>query len=192
MVPDLVEIPAGSVVQGTALSAITELVAEHADLEVPGSWFLKECPAHEVHVPGFSLSRTPVTVAQYNTFASSEGMPSRTDDDALPVHGVTFDEAGAFCAWAASQTGLALRLPTESEWERAASPFGILDMAGNVDEWTATTYAPYPGAPEVPSPSPGRWMRMSHAAVRGSTAATSHAARVGTASTTGPTESPGC
>ncbi|CAM3578088.1 SUMF1/EgtB/PvdO family nonheme iron enzyme [Kibdelosporangium persicum] len=28
-----------------------------------------------------------------------------------------------------------------------ASPFGVLDMAGNVEEWTATIYAPYPGAP---------------------------------------------
>src|SRR5262249_8174864 len=28
-----------------------------------------------------------------------------------------------------------------------ASPFGVLDMAGNVDEWTASEYKPYPGGP---------------------------------------------
>jgi toxoflavin biosynthesis protein ToxD len=32
-----------------------------------------------------------------------------------------------------------------------ASPYGVLDLAGNLDEWTRTVYAPYPGAPaEVP------------------------------------------
>ncbi|MEQ7005279.1 SUMF1/EgtB/PvdO family nonheme iron enzyme [Actinopolymorpha sp. B17G11] len=28
-----------------------------------------------------------------------------------------------------------------------ASPFGVLDLAGNCDEWTSTEYARYPGAP---------------------------------------------
>jgi formylglycine-generating enzyme required for sulfatase activity len=27
------------------------------------------------------------------------------------------------------------------------SPYGLLDVAGNLDEWTGTEYAPYPGAP---------------------------------------------
>ena len=32
---------------------------------------------------------------------------------------------------------------------RRASPFGVLDMAGNCDEWTSTEYFRYPGAPET-------------------------------------------
>jgi formylglycine-generating enzyme required for sulfatase activity len=28
-----------------------------------------------------------------------------------------------------------------------ASPYGVLDLAGNCDEWTSTEYTPYPGAP---------------------------------------------
>jgi formylglycine-generating enzyme required for sulfatase activity len=36
-----------------------------------------------------------------------------------------------------------------------ASPFGVLDLAGNVDEWVRDEYAPYPGAPpEVPRTEP--------------------------------------
>ena len=36
-----------------------------------------------------------------------------------PVVGVCWYEARAYCAWLAAQTGLALRLPTEVEWEAA-------------------------------------------------------------------------
>jgi formylglycine-generating enzyme required for sulfatase activity len=32
-------------------------------------------------------------------------------------------------------------------YPRGASPFGVLDMAGNLDEWTRSAYRPYPGAP---------------------------------------------
>ncbi|WP_424217080.1 formylglycine-generating enzyme family protein (plasmid) [Streptomyces sp. BI20] len=42
--------------------------------------------------------------------------------------------------------GLGTTTPVGS-FPEGASPFGVLDMAGNVDEWTATRYAPYPGAP---------------------------------------------
>lgn len=47
--------------------------------------------------------------------------------------------------------GIGTTTPVGS-FPEGASPFGVLDMAGNADEWTSTLYAPYPGAPEeVPS-----------------------------------------
>ncbi|GGZ29517.1 formylglycine-generating enzyme family protein [Streptomyces poonensis] len=46
--------------------------------------------------------------------------------------------------------GIGTTLPVGS-FPEGASPFGVLDMAGNADEWTSTRYAPYPDAPaQVP------------------------------------------
>ena len=55
-----------------------------------------------------------------------------------PVTGVTRFEAGAFASWARA------RLPHEFEWE-AAARVEILDMVGEVWEWCANVFHPYPG-----------------------------------------------
>lgn len=61
-------------------------------------------------------------------------------DPAAPVVHVSFYEAAAFAAWSGA------RLPTEAEWEIAArSAPGLRQMAGEVWQWTASAYAPYPG-----------------------------------------------
>jgi iron(II)-dependent oxidoreductase len=60
-------------------------------------------------------------------------------DPALPAMNVTAHEADAFCRWAGR------RLPSEAEWECAAVQSGDAWPWGQVWEWTATAFAPYPG-----------------------------------------------
>ena len=60
-------------------------------------------------------------------------------DPALPACHLTFHEAQAWCTWAGR------RLPTEAEWERAAIERPDAFRWGDVWEWTASAFAPYPG-----------------------------------------------
>lgn len=147
-----------------------------------------EKPAHSVTISkGFWIGQTLVTQGTYKkVITANPGIfrdqisepveeaglnPSIFKGDQLPVEGMTWNDANAFCE------GIGMRLPTEAEWEYAArggSPastyaaldqigwwdgnsngsthevsqkqanaYGLYDMIGDVWEWVSDWYAPY-------------------------------------------------
>jgi formylglycine-generating enzyme required for sulfatase activity len=99
-------------------------------ISIPGGVFLMgseigsddEQPVHEVLVSPFQIARHPITNRQFAQFAldqiSDDPNFNFTDQ---PVTSVSWFDAVAFCEWLSNQTGKSYRLPTEAEWEFAAT-----------------------------------------------------------------------
>ncbi|MCK6507370.1 formylglycine-generating enzyme family protein [Myxococcota bacterium] len=94
--------------------------------DTTGQGAADERPVVQVQVPAFHLDRTEVSTGQYLAcVAEGACTPPAWTEDATgyagltdpqqPIVGVTWSQAGAFCAWRGG------RLPTEVEWEAAAT-----------------------------------------------------------------------
>jgi formylglycine-generating enzyme required for sulfatase activity len=96
----------------------------------------EESPQHEVHLEMYQIGKCPVTNAQYAEFIKQQPrhypLPKRAGWDSLkrrpapdtldhPVVWVNWYEALAYCRWLSEQTKRRYRLPSEAEWEKAAS-----------------------------------------------------------------------
>jgi iron(II)-dependent oxidoreductase len=150
-------------------------VSASGEVTVPGGPFFlgsshpwaydNERPAHRVELPSFRIDRALVTNAEYAGFVDAGGYRDRNvwssqgwrwreaeevdrplfwDPAALshaPVQHVSFHEAEAYARWAGK------RLPTEPEWEKAAKTVGgeLEHITGAVWQWTASSFAGYPG-----------------------------------------------
>jgi formylglycine-generating enzyme required for sulfatase activity len=160
-------------------------------------------PQRRPYISEFMIDKTEVTWRQFRRYAKATGagLPPTPLWGALedyPVTSVLFAEAKAYCEWVGG------RLPTESEWEKAArgtdgrkytwgnqwdsdrcnsidggphrpaavgnfpgcvSPYGVVDMAGSLWEWTTDWYAD--GYPEVSEQDPKGPGHGTHRVVRG-------------------------
>jgi len=128
-----------------------------------GFSFDNERDGHEVSLAAFAIDHTPVSNAQFLLFVESGEYLARTGhahprywrevgsgwqarsfdawqplDPRAPVIHVSAFEADAYCHWAGR------RLPTEHEWEVAATQ-EFIDWGNSIWEWTASTFAPYEG-----------------------------------------------
>ncbi|MGW5336000.1 formylglycine-generating enzyme family protein [Streptomyces bauhiniae] len=194
LAPAMADVPAARVRLGLAADRIDAVAAAWRHVGVARAWIAKEAPEHEAGIAAFRIALYPVTNAEYRLFLTENpqaGLPTSWQFGVYPaplanhpVWSVSPQDADAYAAWLAHRTGRAFRLPTEAEWEYAASggdgraypwgeepsedlantveygpltttpvgmyplgrsPFGAYDMGGNVEEYVADDYRPYPG-----------------------------------------------
>lgn len=132
-------VPAGEYWQGRVYRTLIEELDMHARARID------DLPAHVVYLDAFLIDKNEITNTEYQKFAEATGRAKPWQwrrgnipqgKEKFPVYNVNWEDATAYCAWAGK------RLPTESEWEKAA-------RAG-------TDRLRYPWGDQLLAPLPGR------------------------------------
>ncbi len=103
-----------------------------------------EMPVHWVEFPrGFWIARMEATNEQHEAFKPEHERSRFSPGNRHPVMKVSWEDARGYCAWLSEQSGLAIRLPSESEWECACRSGSKGEFCFGDDEKLLTRYAWY-------------------------------------------------
>ena len=105
-------------------------------IDIPGGHLKLEDIDHVFKVKPFRIAKYPVTNIQYQSFVDDGGYKTKKwwkgfekqelqtsdwQESNVPRGYVSWYEAVAFCRWLTARTGVNIRLPTEWEWQQAAT-----------------------------------------------------------------------
>ena len=181
---------------GTPDSDLVDLAECYADLGVKPEWLLKQAPQHSVSLESFSLAKYAFTQLEWTLYEVDAAITRFEYERILagikpaklahPYAAMDRKKAEAYMSWLNCTPNGSYRLPTEYEWEYAATggdgrlypwgnvwetglsntaecgigstlpvhygfdgadhlPNGLVQMAGNVEEMTATEFSFYLG-----------------------------------------------
>ncbi len=176
--PEMALVPAGEFTMGSDPSLDPDAVKQPQHTLYLPSYYLAKTPVTNAQYAAF------VQATGHRLPERWAGSQPPTGKENHPVVYVSWHDAMAYCAWLAEETGKHYRLPSEAEWEKGARgsqgdekrynatggkrsatsvgtcsqgaiPYELLDMSGNVWEWTLGAERYSRGDSEVYSYDPG-------------------------------------